>query len=275
MFLAERTANAVNSKCVAECIFILLSTGIRSTFDSMLITLLWLLYTYERRYPAPYNIRCVYFPLVWRIIIPSPSCLSSRVWIAIEWQLIIDAVLMTLLAAYRYPSIYAVKCRRCADDAVVSAHVRKRVICTVQLSLCVPPLGVEILPSYLLPSRACLYSKTRCVYSTTVISYVVFTTYAVCTSPSCGEIIFPHACCRADRVCIAIEWISCSWLIYCLRRQILGGERVVFMLLADRMTNAVNRKCAPVQYIFLTLPGYAVNFCRYANHPAVSAIYVL
>ena len=117
-------------------------------------------------------------------------------------------------------------------------------------------------PSCLLPSRACLYSKTRCVYSTTVISYVVFTTYAVCTSPSCGEIIFPHACCRADRVCIAIEWISCSWLIYCLRRQILGGERVVFMLLADRMTNAVNRKCAPVYISFsFYLCGPFLSLC--------------
>ena len=226
MFLAERTANAVNSKCVAECIFILLSTGIRSTFDSMLITLLWLLYTYERRYPAPYNIRCVYFPLVWRIIIPSPSCLSSRVWIAIEWQLIIDAVLMTLLAAYRYPSIYAVKCRRCADDAVVSAHVRKRVICTVQLSLCVPPLGVDMYqPTCLLPSRPFLYSKIRCVHAN-------LRQQAPCTIIRC---LYHIRCVYLTFVCR--NSIS-SWLLPC--RPCLYSNRMSIMHVINSLPQVPN-----------------------------------
>ena len=44
--------------------------------------------------------------------------------------------------------------------------------------------------------------------------------------PWCGEIIFPYASCRTDRIFIAIEWVSCLWLFFCLRRQTLGDERV-------------------------------------------------
>ena len=127
-------------------------------------------------------------------------------------------------------------------------------------------------PSCLLPSRPCLYSEIRCVYMLIYVSrcpvlcnvsYVVFTTYAVCTSRWCGEIIFPHVCCRAHLVCIAIKWGSCLWLIYCLRRQTLGNEWVVFFFLAERMANGVNSKRAPVYVSFsFYLPGYAVKFCR-------------
>ena len=56
---------------------------------------------------------------------------------------------MTLLTAYFYP-FYAVSCLSCADDAAVGAHLRKRVTCTVYLSLCIPPLDAEILPTIML-----------------------------------------------------------------------------------------------------------------------------
>ena len=54
------------------------------------------------------------------------------------------------MGLYIYPSVYAVKCLFCADGAAVSAHVRKRVTWTIQLSLGVIPLGVEILPTLIL-----------------------------------------------------------------------------------------------------------------------------
>ena len=170
----------------------------RSNVDAGLMTLLWV-FIYVKGWPAPYNFRCVYLPLVWILIIPNPSCRPSRVWIAIEWRSNVDAVLMTLLRVlfsyylrtigrcpvpynmrcvylpvvwrnyyvssflpskpclnnnrmiiHLYPFVYAVKCWLCADGATVSAHLRKRETCTVQLSLCVLPLGVEISPTLML-----------------------------------------------------------------------------------------------------------------------------
>ena len=135
-------------------------------------------------------------------------------------------------------------------------------------------------PSCLLPSRPCLYSKIRCLYMPMYvspaplynISYVVFTTYIVCTSPWCGEIIFPHACCRPDRVCIAIEWVSCWWWIYCLRRQSLGmnGLSLCFSRSVWRMLSTAS----VLLCIYLSHSVYAVHFCRYADDAAVSAMYV-
>ena len=135
-------------------IYPLLSTRIRSNYVSMPITLLWLLFTskYVRTSgPVPHiqHSLCV-LPLCMENITPIPSCHPSHVWIAIEWRSKVDAELMTLLTAYIYPSVYAVKCWCCVYDAVVSAHLRKMVTCTVQLWLCVPQLGVEILPTLML-----------------------------------------------------------------------------------------------------------------------------
>ena len=186
----------------------------------------------------------------------------------------VDAALMTLLTAYLYPSVYAVKCWCCADDAAeVLIYVKGWPVQYNFRCVYLPLVWRSYQPSCLLPSRPCLYSKIRCVYMLIYVSrcpvlynvsYVVFTTYAVCTSPWCGEIIFPRACFRADRVCVAIEWVSCLWLIYCLRHQTLGGERVVFIFLAERTANAVNRKCTPV-CVFLILStrvcGQILSLC--------------
>ena len=55
LFVAERVANAVNSKCAAVCLSpFTCEYCMRSNFVSVLITLLLLLCTYERRCPVPY-----------------------------------------------------------------------------------------------------------------------------------------------------------------------------------------------------------------------------
>ena len=176
----------------------------------------------------------------------------------------IDAVLMTLLRVLIFVKGWPVLCNfRCVY---------------------LPLVWRSYQPSCLLPFRPCLYSKIRCMHmliyvsGCPVLSYVVFTTYAVCTSPWCGEIIFPYACCRVDRVCIAIYLVMSIMLVINLLSQASnswGWADCLFMFLAERMANAVNLKCAPVNTSFsFYLPGYAVKFWRYADHAAVSAIYV-
>ena len=127
------------------------------------MTLRWVLFTnvYVGVLYRPYNMRCAYLPLAWIFIFPNPSCRPGRVWIAIEWRSNVDAVLMTLLTAHLYPSAYGFKCWCCADDASVSSHLRKKVTCTVQLSLCVPPLDVEILPTITLVAVQAVFYSDR------------------------------------------------------------------------------------------------------------------
>ena len=182
-----------------------------------------------------------------------------HIFILLSMRSIVDAVLMTLLWVLTFvkgwPVTYNVRC----------AYL--------------PLVWRSYEPPCLLPSKPCLYSKMRSLYMLIYVSpahynvsYVVFTTYIVCTPPWCGEFIFPHACCRPDRVFIAIEWVSCLWLIYCIRRQTLGDERVVFMFIGERVANVVNRKWASVCIYIYMVPlrevtrGVAQE--RNEKHPA-------
>ena len=49
----------------------------------------------------------------------------------------------------------------------MGAHLRKRVTCTVQLSLCLPPLGVETLPTLILVAvqAVFIWQNTLCVHA--------------------------------------------------------------------------------------------------------------
>ena len=71
------------------------------------------------------------------------------------------------MSLYICPSVYAVKCWFCADDVAVSAHVRKRVTWTIQLSLGVIPLAVEILPTLMLVAvqAVFIYQNMLCVHA--------------------------------------------------------------------------------------------------------------
>ena len=177
-----------------------------------------------------------------------------HIFILLSMRSNVDAVLMTLLWL-RYSNVYV--------------GVLYRTTCMHCVYL--PLVWRSYQPSFLLPSRPCLYIKIRCVYMLIYvsrcpvlynISHVVFTTYIVCTSPWCGEILFPHACCRPDRVCIAIEWVSCLWLIYVLRRQTLGDEWVVFYVSHGAYDECFQQQVRSCVYSFsFHLGGQFLSLC--------------
>ena len=78
LFLADRIANAVNSNCASECIYSYISPSIYEDpvklcfyADHIAVTAIYFkVRTNVGVLYRIYNIRCVYFPFVWRILPP-------------------------------------------------------------------------------------------------------------------------------------------------------------------------------------------------------------